>query len=121
MVQNPMPLTARRRHPAGRCLRRLGSSCFFFLLQGGVVQGCKTHYRAIVVNAECLAKVPPSVPRSVTVSRIWFCADSRAGLASATKKVITVVHVNILDFMLHLVESWKPRGRFSRTTAKEQR
>jgi len=28
------------------------------------------------------------------------------------------MNINVLDFMLHLVESWDPRGRFSRTTAK---
>jgi len=36
------------------------------------------------------------------------------------KIIIAVMQINVLDFMLHLVESWEPRGRFSRTTAKEQ-
>src|SRR6266849_1801911 len=39
------------------------------------------------------------------------CAASCSGSASAANKVIAVMRVNVLDFMLHLVESWESRGR----------
>src|SRR6266852_9451420 len=39
------------------------------------------------------------------------CAASCSGSASAANKVIAVMRVNVLDFMVHLVESWESRGQ----------
>ena len=54
----------------------------------------------------------PSVPLVSCVNAIRpfvRCAANSIGSASAANKVIAVMHVDVLDFMLHLLESWEPR------------
>src|SRR5947208_16260389 len=61
----------------------------------------------------------PEGPKSMSLYRVC-CAASRVGGASAANKIIAETHINVLDFMLHLVENWEPRGPDQPETAKEQ-
>jgi len=90
---NPVPFTVRV-NPAAPGLIASGR-------RGWLIKGTGTAVPAIALASPCSC---------VAETRVRITAN----------KAIAVMHVNILDFMLHLVESWESKGRFSRTTAKEQ-